>query len=143
MIMGNCYNSTTVHASIDQVWEMIQNFHQLDWAAPVVTNVDVVGDLPGTRIGAKRILNDAFHETLLSVDPLNYRMSYSIDDGPGPVAKGKVENYIGRVELFPVTDTGDTFVKWSTEFESSDEAEVADFCNPIYSGLLAALKTRF
>jgi carbon monoxide dehydrogenase subunit G len=143
MIMGNCYNSTTINASIDKVWEMIQDFHDLEWAEPVVTKVDAVGDLPGTSIGAKRILNDAFHETLLSVDPMNYHMSYSIDDGPGPVAKGEVMNYIGRVELFPVTDTGDTFVKWTSEFDSADETQVADFCNPIYSGLLAALKTRF
>jgi hypothetical protein len=143
MVMGNCYNSTTINGSIDQVWEMIKNFHQLDWAAPVVVKVDVVGDLPGSQVGAKRILNDAFHETLLSVDSVNYRMSYSIDDGPGPTAKGEVTNYIGRVELFPVTDTGDTFVKWTSEFDSADEAQVADFCNPIYSGLLAALKTRF
>ncbi len=141
--MGKCYNSTIIDASMERVWDVIKDFHQLDWATPVVNKVDVVGELPGTRIGARRILNDAFHETLLSVDPINFRMSYSIDDGPGPVAKGEVSNYIGRVELFPITDTGGTFVKWTAEFESSDEIQVADFCNPIYSGLLAALKTRF
>lgn len=141
--MGNCYNSTTVNAPIDQVWDMIKDFHQLDWAAPVATKVDVVGELPGTQVGARRILNDAFHETLLSVDAMNYRFTYSIDDGPGPVAKGVIDNYVGRVELFPITDTGGTFVKWTSEFDSADEAQVTEFCNPIYSGLLAALKTRF
>jgi carbon monoxide dehydrogenase subunit G len=141
--MGKCYNSTTIGAPMDKVWETIKDFHRLDWAAPVVTKVDTVGDLPGNKVGARRVLNDVFHETLLSVDPDNYRMSYSIDDGPGPVAKGAVSNYIGRVELFPITDTGGTFVKWTSEFESSDEGQVAEFCNPIYSGLLAALKSRF
>lgn len=141
--MGNCYNSTTVNAPIDQVWDMIKDFHQLDWAAPVATKVDVVGELSGTQVGARRILNDAFHETLLSIDDINYRFSYSIDDGPGPVAKGVIDNYVGRVELFPITDSGGTFVKWTSEFDSADETQVIEFCNPIYSGLLAALKTRF
>ncbi|MBL4797485.1 MAG: SRPBCC family protein [Oleispira sp.] len=141
--MGNCYNSTTVNAPIDQVWDMIKDFHQLDWAAPVATKVDVVGELPGTQVGARRILNDAFHETLLSVDAMNHRFTYSIDDGPGPVAKGVIDNYVGRVELFPITDTEGTFVKWTSEFDSADETQVTEFCNPIYSGLLAALKTRF
>lgn len=141
--MGNCYNSTTVNAPIEKVWEMIKNFHQLEWAAPVATKVDIVGELPGTQVGARRILNDAFHETLLSVDDINYRFSYSIDDGPGPVAKDVIANYIGRVELFPITDSGGTFVKWTSEFESANEGQVTEFCNPIYSGLLAALKTRF
>jgi len=143
MNMGNCYNSTTVNAPIDQVWDLIKDFHQLDWAAPVATKVDVVGELPGTQVGARRILNDAFHETLLSVDAVNYRFTYSIDDGPGPVAKGVIANYIGLVELFPITDSGGTFVKWTSEFESANEGQVIEFCNPIYAGLLAALKTRF
>ncbi len=141
--MGNCYNSTTIEAPIEQVWDVISDFHQLSWAAPVVNKVDIVGELAGTRVGARRILNDAFHETLLSVDSMNFRLSYSIDDGPGPVAKGAVANYVGRVELFPITDSGGTFIKWTSEFESSDEAQVADFCNPIYSGLLTALKSNF
>ena len=62
--MGNCYNSTAVNAPIEQVWDMIKDFHQLGWAAPVATKVDIVGELPGNQVGARRILNDAFYETL-------------------------------------------------------------------------------
>jgi hypothetical protein len=86
---------------------------------------------------------DTFHETLLSVDELNYFFTCSIDDSSGPVAKDVLANYIGRVELSPITDSGGTFVKWTSEFESANERQVTEFCNLIYSGLLAALKTRF
>ncbi|MFV9615817.1 MAG: SRPBCC family protein, partial [Gammaproteobacteria bacterium] len=101
--MGQCYNSTVIDASVDKVWEMISNFHELSWGDGVVTKVDVIGDAPGTEVGARRILNGAFHETLLSIDSDSMTFTYSIDDGPGPVAKDSVTNYVGRVSLFPVT----------------------------------------
>jgi hypothetical protein len=109
----------------------------------VVNTVVVSGTLAGTEVGARRILNDAFHETLLSIDPEEYCFSYSIDDGPGPLAQEKIANYIGKVVLQPITDSNGTFVQWSSEFISDNEAEVIAFCDPIYMGLLAALKARF
>lgn len=141
--MGQCYNSTVIDAPIEKVWEKIKNFHDLSWGDTVVTKVDVVGDIPGTEVGAKRILNDVFHETLLSVDNDNFSFSYSIDDGPGPVSKDSVSNYIGKVSLHPVTDSGRTFIVWTSEYESNSDAAVGDFCNPIYAGLLSCLKSKF
>lgn len=141
--MGHCYNSTILSAPIETVWETINDFHQLSWGEPVINKVEKVGDLSGEQIGAKRILNNAFHETLLSLSPNTYEFSYRIDDGPGPVAKDAVTNYIGRVKLSPVTDSNETFIEWSSAFESSSDSEVSDFCNPIYIGLLAALKSHF
>lgn len=78
--MGKCYNSTVIDVPIEEVWEMIKDFHQLSWGDEVITKVDIVGEVSGTEVGAKRILNEAFHETLLSVD-----------DGPGPVSKDSVQ----------------------------------------------------
>ena len=141
--MGNCYNSTVVTAPIEKVWETIKDFHDLSWGEPVITKVDKVGDFAGNQVGAKRILNDAFHETLLSFDEQKHTFSYSIDDGPGPVAKNSVSSYVGKVSLYPVTDSNDTYVEWSSSFQSESESEVSEFCNPVYSGLLRALKAKF
>ncbi len=66
--MGKCYNSVVIAAPCEKVWETICNFHDLGWAAGVITGVEVKGDLKGDEIGAKRIINDAFHETLLTLD---------------------------------------------------------------------------
>ncbi len=141
--MGKCYNSTVVDASIEEVWEMIKDFHQLSWGDKVITKVEIVGEISGTEIGAKRILNEAFHETLLSVDNKNFSFTYSIDDGPGPVSKDSVSNYVGKVSLYPVTDSGETFVEWISTYESDSDSAVGDFCNPIYAGLLSSLKSKF
>jgi len=141
--MGKCYNSTIVDDSIEEVWEMIKDFHKMSWGDKVITKVEIVGEISGTEIGAKRILNEAFHETLLSVDNKNFSFTYSIDDGPGPVSKDSVSNYVGKVSLYPVTDSGETFVEWISTYESDSDSAVGDFCNPIYAGLLSSLKSKF
>ena len=97
-----------------------------------------MGDKKGTEVGAIRILNDAFHETLLEVNANEHRIRYSIDDGPSPVSASEVKNYVGQIQLKPVTLDGNTFVEWSSAWESSSE-EARDFCHQIYVALLKAL----
>jgi hypothetical protein len=138
-----CYNSTVVNAPIDDVWKMICNFHDLSWGEPLITKLEVIGDIPGDQIGAKRLLNDLFHETLITLNPENYTFSYVITDGPEPISKETVTNYIGKVRLLPVTDCNKTFVEWTSAYESEQPDAVAEFCNPIYVALLDSLKTRF
>ena len=141
--MGHCFNSVVVDASIEKTWETIRDFHSLGWSAPVVERVDKVGDFNGDQPGAKRVLNGVFHETLVMLDDGNHHFSYSIDDGPGPVAKDAVSDYIGAVRLHAVTDTGQTLVVWTSSYESDDSEAVGALCNPIYVALLSALKTHF
>lgn len=141
--MGTCWNSTVVKAGIDDTWQTVRDFHALAWAEPVVTSVQAVGEHPGTQVGAQRVLNEVFHETLVEHDDEQKTFAYNIDDGPGPIARDQVTRYQGRVTLFPVTDTGETFVVWTSTYATADDAATADFCNPIYQGLLAALKAHF
>lgn len=89
------------------------------------------------------MLNEVFYETLLSTEPEYFTFSYRIDDGLGPVAKDAINNYIGKVSLRPITDTGGTFVEWVATYETDDEAAVAEFCNPIDAAVLAELKNRY
>jgi len=139
--MGKCLNSTVVDSPIEKTWETIRSFHALEWAAPVVEQVEKVGDIGADQPGAQRVLNGVFHETLVSLDDQRRRFAYSIDDGPGPVARDAVSNYLGVVELYPVTDTGQTLVVWSSSYESDSSEAVGALCNPIYQALLAALKS--
>jgi hypothetical protein len=138
--MGQCYNSTIVDSGIEGTWEVIRDFHELGWATGVVTKLEKVGDVDGDTPGARRILNDAFHETLRSIDDEAYTFSYSIDNGPGPVAADAVSNYLGTVSLHAVTDSGQTFVVWTSSYESDQNDAVAELCNPIYQALLSVLK---
>ena len=125
------------------MWNAIKDFHDLSWATGVIEKLEKVGDVDGKTPGAKRVLNDAFHETLLSIDDAEKVLTYSIDDGPGPVSAASVENYVGTVRVYPVTDDDTAFVEWQSTYESPDDTAVSEFCNPIYHALLSALKNSF
>ena len=137
-----CYNTCVVPASVEHVWDALRDFHNLSWAKGVVEKVAIVGECAPDQIGAKRVLNDVFHETLLALDDEARSLKYSIDDGPGPVAKNKVKGYTGRIRVFPVTSENHTFVEWSSSWLDS-EGGVKEFCDPIYNALLTALVTHF
>lgn len=137
-----CNNSVVINAPAEKVWDVLKNFHDLSWSKNVVTKVDVVGTKSSNEVGAQRVLNDAFHETLRSVNETGKSFTYSIDDGPGPVAKDSVEGYLGEVTVFSVTENDSSFVSWTSKWKSSNGG-VAEMCNPIYHALLQDLKSHF
>ena len=136
--MPATHQSVVVNAPIDVVWEKFSDFHDMPWAANVLSSNEKVGDKGGSEVGAKRILNDAFHETLMEYNDTEHRIRYSIDDGPSPVSRQEVSNYIGTLQLFPVTQDNTTFVAWSSSWLANSNAGV-EFCQPIYSTLLQEL----
>ena len=135
--MGTTHQEIQIDASAEQVWKAIRDFHDLSWAPNVVTSVDKVGDSQGTEPGAGRILNGVFHETLQTVDNDQMTFTYSIDDGPSPVSKEEVSNYIGRVAVEP-SGSG-ARIEWTSSWEQNDEP-VHDFCHGIYVALLNDMK---
>jgi hypothetical protein len=123
---------------------MVRNFHGIQsWAPGVVSDCKVVGELEGDQVGAKRVLNDAFHETLQGLDDLAKTIQYTIDDGPGPVAKDAVRNYVGTVRMYPITANDTTFVEWISQYDSPNSSAVGELCNPIYHALLEDLASKF
>jgi len=84
--MGKCYNKIEIETPINKVWNTISDFHDISWVPGVITSVTKVGDKTGDEVGAGRILNGVSYETLTVLDARNFTFSYSIDDGPGPVA---------------------------------------------------------
>lgn len=110
-----------------------------------MTDVTAVGDASGTEVGAKRILNDVFHETLHELDESSLSFRYSIDDGPGPVCKDSVAGYVGEVKVLPITvpaTPDQCLVVWTSTWVS-EEGGVSEFCDPIYTALLTDMKNHF
>jgi|TARA_B100001971_G_C17736929_1_gene308766 hypothetical protein len=140
--MGKTYQTTAINAPLEKVWATIRNFHDMSWASNVIEECTAVGDKAGDEIGAQRLLNNAFHETLLELNDPDHTIRYRIDDGPSPVSKDEVSDYIGVLRLLPATDGDGTIVEWSSSWEGKD-AEVEDFCHNIYVLLLADLKESF
>ena len=135
--MGSTFQEVEIRAPIDAVWKAIRDFHDLSWAPNVVTSVDIVGKKPGDKKGAGRVLNGVFHETLRTLDDMGKTFTYSIDDGPSPVSRDEVSNYVGRVLLEHMA-TG-TRVEWSSTWKDNDEA-AREFCHGIYVALLNDMK---
>lgn len=137
--MGSTHQEIEINAPVDTVWQTIRNFHDLNWAPNVITGVDTVGDQPGDQVGAGRVLNGAFHETLQTLDDDGKTFSYSIDDGPPPVSKDDVSNYIGRVVVESAAGGSGSRVEWTSTWEQNDEAAY-EFCHGIYVALLDDMK---
>lgn len=135
--MGQSNQEIIINAPIKSVWDAISDFHNVDWSKNVLTKLDKVGDVSGAEVGAKRILNDAFHETLQSIDAANHTLSYRITDAPPPISPEEVTNFIGTIDLSEVD--GGTKVVWSSRWEGNDEAAY-EFCHGIYLALLADMK---
>ncbi len=138
--MGKTFQSTTVNAPVDKVWETIRDFHDMSWTTSVITDCKPDGDLKGDQVGAKRVLNDSFHETLRELNDVNHIIRYSIDDAPPPVSE--TSGYLGFVRVHPVTDSNTSYVVWSSKWQGKDE-ETAEFCSPIYVAMLGDLKKKF
>lgn len=130
--------SVVVDAPIADVWTKFINFHDLSWAPNVITSVEKVGSVDGGTPGAKRILNNAFHETLIEIDGDEHFLTYSIDDGPSPVSKGEVDNYVGVVKLSPSKEGSGTLVEWTSSWDSKGD-DAVEFCHGIYVALLGEL----
>lgn len=140
--MPTTNQSIVVDAPIEDVWSRFINFHNLSWAPNVISNVEKVGDVDGGIPGAKRILNNVFHETLIEINSDEYFLTYSIDDGPSPVSKAEVDNYVGVVTLGPSAEGDGTLVEWTSSWESRADDAVA-FCHGIYVALLEELANSF
>ncbi len=135
--MPGTHQSITVNQPMDKVWDTISNFHDMSWSPNVITSCVAVGEAGGSEAGAKRVLNDAFHETLIEVNGGDHVIRYSIDDGPPPVSSADVSSYIGEIKLSAAED-GATLVEWSSSWESNSE-EAVEFCQGIYVALLGDL----
>lgn len=138
--MGSTYQSIVIDAPADAVWNAICDFHDLSWAPNVVNQVEAPGDRNGDEVGAQRVLNNAFHETLLELDDNDRSLAYSIDDGPSPVSKNDVSQYVSRVKVRPVTEEGKSFVEWSSAWEGGEQEAAEEFCHGIYVALLKDMK---
>jgi hypothetical protein len=112
-------------------------------AARLLQKAEKVGDIPGDQAGAKRILNDAIHETLTEVNDADFVIRYTIDDGPGPLASDQVEYFYGYIKLYPVTSDNSTFFSWGGKFESKDNNAIMEMCDPIYNALVSDMAAHF
>ena len=140
-----CYNSIVINAPAFQIWDELKDFYNFTWSKNVIVKIDRVGNKSGLHVGAQRILNDTFHETLLSIEEEKKRFTYSIDDGPSAVSKNNIVGYVGKVRVYSISENDTSFVLWTSKWDYARKGgrNVQELCNPIYRALLSDLKLHF
>ncbi len=138
--MPSTHQTQDIDAPVKDVWARLSDFHDFSWAPNVITDCQKVGSVEGREVGAKRVLNNAFHETLAAIDHDKHVLKYSIDDGPSPVSPAEVSNYFGMIKVTPKGDGA--HVEWTSTWES-DSQDAVGFCHGIYVALLDELAASF
>jgi hypothetical protein len=136
------YNSIVVPAPIEQVWSRINDFHDFSWAPSLIASCEKVGSGGGSSVGAQRLLNGIFLDTLIAYSAIERRLMYSMDEGPSPVSSREILDYVGDLHLLPVTAAGATFAEWTATWEGGGEAAIA-YMNSVYRSLLLDLAASF
>lgn len=136
--MHKCYQSIVIPAPINFVWDIVKDFHDMKWAKSIIETCEAVGSKNGSEVGAKRILNGDYHQTLLDFNEHEHRIRYTFDAGSFPVSTCDVKNYVGQLKLTPVTIGNETLAEWSSTWDASLDT-CDDFCKLVYVLLLTCL----
>lgn len=110
--------STTIYQPIEKVWDTISNFHDLSWCPNVVSNCVPMGEVSGNTTGAKRVVNDAFHERLRAHTSSTHMIGYIIENGPPPISSNDVHIQISLSQM--TDDVTHVALNVSSSAENSD-----------------------
>jgi uncharacterized protein YndB with AHSA1/START domain len=140
--MPKVHVSTVINAPIERVWRTVSDFNGLAaWMPGMKESVIEDGKAP-TAIGAVRCLSmagtkDKLRERLDVLSPADYRITYSVLEGPLPVKK-----VVTSMHLRPITDTYGTLGEWSSQFETEPgkEEEGTQFMTRVFGAGFRALK---
>ena len=123
-------------APVSKVWELLENFGNLDWY-PGWERIEVIG----SGIGMTRRIHmtgmDPIDESLETMDPASRSFSYTIPKMPMPVSE-----YRASVELKSLDNGDRTLAHWRCEArpEGIPEADGQAMLEGVYADMLAKLE---
>ncbi len=113
--MVRVLRSTIIDAPIDQVWSILRDFNGHDRWHPAIASSAIEGGAPVDAVGSVRDfrLGDGgrLREQLLALSDSKRTLTYCLLEAPLPLME-----YVATIRLKPVTDGGQTFWEWSSEF---------------------------
>ena len=139
--MARAVFSAVVDHPVELVWAAIGDFHGIDQWVDSIT--DSVADGGGRgSVGSLRRLTLAdgrsVAERLLAFDDVGFRLAYDFpEQSPFPV-----ENFVGTVELTPVTESGMTFLQWCSTFDADGDSrrKFEKAFRNLYAGFVSDLR---
>ena len=143
--MPRPYASGVVSAPVEEVWALIRDFNGMPAWHPGIEQSSLDSGASGTEVGALRRLTlgggGVVVERLLTIDELGYSFTYQILESPFAVRR-----YISTLRMAPITDSGQTFIEWWSDYDSeaADEDELTKtFAGGVYAGGIKALQEHF
>ncbi|GAA1865284.1 SRPBCC family protein [Pseudonocardia ailaonensis] len=142
--MPRPYASGVVAAPADKVWALIRDFNGLPAFLAAISESTIIEGVDG-QVGAIRLLTlagggDPFEEKLIHLDDADHTLTYAFT-GANPF---NVRRYVSTVRVAPITDTGESFVEWWSEYDADgDQEEALDrtFADDVYAGGIAGLRS--
>jgi hypothetical protein len=99
--MARAHASSVINAPIEKVWKRIRDFNGLANWHPGIAKSTIEGGQPSDQVGCVRVLTlqdgRVIRERLLEMSDLGHHYSYSILDGPLPVANYRATLRLRRI----------------------------------------------
>jgi NADPH2:quinone reductase len=141
--MAKTYVSTVIDAPIARVWQILRDFRRVADYHSTVVEIAFPGDLAGDQVGCMRAALNTFGmrivEQLTALSDVDHSGSYRIVEIEGPL-----KNLVAHFRLSPITDTGQTFIEWRSEFDFEGEGGVQPMIafleREVYTDCLNGLK---
>lgn len=111
-----CRNTKIIFNSKKSIWDEITNFYKWDWFSPI-KEVQTDKNFCPNEIGANRIINKDFYESILDVDLENDIFKYAINNGPNHFSNSKISSFVGTVKLIYIEEEI-TEVIWKTSWNN-------------------------
>ena len=143
--MPRVFVSSVIPAPAEKVWDRIRDFNAIpDWV-PMISESHIQDGKLSDQVGCIRDFSlqngDRITEQLVALSDYDMSISYTM-----LVTPMALENYFATLRLTPVTETEETFVEWSADFDCSPQ-DVEDLIETISVGVfetsLKALARRF
>lgn len=142
--MSKIHASTVIAAPIEDVWAVVGDWAGISNWHPAVEASRLGAGPAASEAGAIRhctLVNGAsLKEVQTDRSDADHTYAYSITDGPLAM-----QRHAGAVKLTAITDTGETFAEWTTDFAAA--ADVHDDIHAMFAqalpGGLEALKAKF
>lgn len=135
--------SQLIPAPAEEVWTAIREFDSIDEWHPNIDNASMEEGRSATEIGGVRCFDAGertVREQLVAHSDVDRLYQYTMLQGAGVK-----EDYLSRLKVIPITESNDSVVEWSSDFDapaSKMEDEIARL-GDIYTAGIDALQVRF
>lgn len=142
--MVKVYSSAIILAPASEVWTIVGDYGGIGSWHPAISESRLRQGPAGDEVGACRECDLdggaklVERQTARSEEERFY--TYAVTESPMPM-----KNYVGTIQIRPVTDSGDAFIEWYATFDPEPGAEddLSRMIADVYRTGFESLKTRF